>query len=90
MVRSVSFGEKYISQKKGLVEQDTFKTYERFLQNVKTKDNIEVINFGEEEVESDHEVLDKSCDKEDDNRLIFKQCSTLKKRIDELINTDIS
>ncbi len=52
MMRGVSFGEKFAHQNRSKVDEDTFRTYEKFLKNVKSKEDADMINFGEEEVES--------------------------------------
>ena len=52
MMQGVYFGEKFANQNRGKVDEDTFRTYEKFLKNVKSKEDADMINFGEEEVES--------------------------------------
>ncbi len=46
MMRGVSFGEKFAEQNRKKVDEDTFRTYEKFLKNVKSKEDAEMINFG--------------------------------------------
>ena len=50
MMRGISFGEKYVKQNKDKVDEDTFNIYEKFLKNAKSKEDLEIVNFGEEEV----------------------------------------
>ncbi len=46
MMRGVSFGESFAEKNRKKVDEDTFRTYEKFLKNVKSKEDAEMINFG--------------------------------------------